>query len=231
MLTIPQELVASIMSFKEKSFELALARICKALYELYEQHYGELTVTILYESHCILSITPYFIKTLKCLMSQSDWIRLKSIPICEFQNKNSPIKILYLDEAPKLSIELDCTSLDVTIIAFSSVKESMPIISLFKKFSNLRSLELKNISFGSYEKSMFSKLISLEFISLNKCDLTHCDLFANCTNLKEIQLISVFFKEGEGSLCFPAQLKVFIMDQPCILFEIDVSHCTQFECL
>ena len=37
------------MSFKDKSFELALAKTCKTLYERYELYYEKQTAIVLYD--------------------------------------------------------------------------------------------------------------------------------------------------------------------------------------
>ena len=85
ILTFPQKLIVIIMSFKDKSFELALATTCKILYERYELYYEKQTVIVLYNPQDKFS---KHAKTIKVLQLRNGWLRLKFALILNLQNSD-----------------------------------------------------------------------------------------------------------------------------------------------
>ena len=95
------------MSFKDKSFELALAMTCKMLYERYELYYEKKTAVILYDPRDNLFSYANSIKALHNHMSQHGWVRLKFTPILDSQSSNCPVKILCLNGEFKVPKEVE----------------------------------------------------------------------------------------------------------------------------
>ena len=94
ILAIPWELIAIIMSFKDKGFELAFARTCKTLYKRYELYYEKQTAAVLYNPWD--RFIDYNDNT-KVLQLQNGWLRLKFTPMWDLQSSNCPVKILCLN--------------------------------------------------------------------------------------------------------------------------------------
>ena len=124
ILTFPQELTAIIMSFKDKSFELALATTCKTLYERYELYYEKKTVVVLYDPWDRFS---NYNDNIKALQLRNGWLRLKFTTIWDSLSSNCPAKILCLNGEQKVPKKLDHACIDALIV--SSFKE---FISLYK---------------------------------------------------------------------------------------------------
>ena len=60
------------MSFKDKSFELALAKTCKTLYERYELYYEKQTAVVLYDPRDKFS---YYSNSIKALqLYEPKWL-------------------------------------------------------------------------------------------------------------------------------------------------------------
>ena len=160
------------MSFKDKSFELALAKTCKMLYERYELYYEKKTAVVLYDPQDKFSYYANSIKALHNYMSRNGWVRLKFTPILDSQSSNCPVKILCLNGALKVPKELNCACIDALIVS-SFEEKFMPTISFVENFSNLKSLSLEYVILNDDIISMLSKLSLLEFISLYHCKMAN----------------------------------------------------------
>jgi hypothetical protein len=233
LLLFPAELLIAIMSFvKIMSSALALLRTCKTLYGRYERGSVRKTTVVLYDSQ--IPFTHYIdnVRALYSYMREHRSVRLKLVPISDFQNDNYPIKCLCLNEILNLPNGVNGTCVNDLIIA-SSLEGCKPLIS-FGKFANLKTLGLENISLNNDMRLMFSKLNLLEFISLYDCDLSNSnilDMFEDCISLEELQIMRCKYSDkGILAIILPPKLKSFKIQRH-LSFQIDASLCPHFEFL
>jgi len=229
LLTFHQELFIAIASFKEEGFELLIARTCRTLYRTYDEYHEEQkqTAVVLYDSQ---DNDPHY-NSIKALRNRNYWVRFKFIPISDFQSDSCYVKALSLNQHLKVPQKLNCENIDTLRVASSVPTNFTTNISFFGIFTNLKSFELKNVSFGEYIASIFSKLDSLEFIYLSSCDATGCDpskMFVNCLTLQEIHLTEFKYRY-DVPLSLPAKLQRLEMQKCPQSFEIDASRCMQFK--
>jgi hypothetical protein len=171
-------LVAFVISNKDKSFELTLAKTCKTLYGRYEQHDKEKTAVVLYDPKSLYLDYAENIKALQLF----GWLRLKFASIRNSQNSNCPVKMLCLNQDFDVPKELDCMCVNSLTILSSLERDFTSTISFVEKFSNLKSLSFISATFNNdVIVSIVPKLSFLGFISLDHCKMasSHLKIFEN----------------------------------------------------
>jgi hypothetical protein len=235
LLLFPDELIIAIMSFVNISSSLALVRTCKTLYTCYERYYESKTTVVLYDSQ--IPFTHYIdnVRALYDYMHQHGLVRLKLVPISDFQNDNYPMRVLCLNEMLNLPSGVNSTSVS-NLIMVSSLEEKKPIMS-FEKFANLKTLGLRNVSLNDDMRLMFSQLNLLEIISLYDCSnlsgYNLSNMFADCISLEKLQIIGCKYsheKRLRPIILLPPKLKSFEIQRH-LSFQIDASRCTHFKFL
>jgi hypothetical protein len=152
ILAIPWELIALIMSFKDQSFEIAVAMTCRTLYERCKRYYTDQMALMLYDPRGNFSLYRSGIKIFHSFIS-FDWLRREFISVMDVQNG-----ICFSEKFTNLEL------LGLNNISFGNIESIFPKLPLLKH-SHLSHCTMTEDHFSE----MLSNCIHLETVHLMNC--------------------------------------------------------------
>jgi hypothetical protein len=174
ILSIPYELIMTIMSFMDKRSKLAFAKARRTLYGHYEQYYRDKTAVIRYNPRSSYS---NFLDDIELLQLSNGCLRLKFSLIRNSESSDYSVKILCLNQDFDVPKESDYLCANALII-IPSMPRCVELTASLKAFTNLKSLSLRNVNF---DDDAFPIIYSsfIESIYLNYRKMTSSQLFEN----------------------------------------------------
>jgi len=216
ILTLPKELIVSIMSYLLEKHQFAFAKTCSEVSNGYKNERMPNMATLIsnvwyFEVHHVAFCETFIRRMKKIIKKPKVFLEIKKLEKSQSDAKYSSTAWVMNDDLELPPDDETCASLETLQIKFTNYRNFRPDDSFWKKFPNLKTILLNRVSMNNEIMLMLSNFPLLESLFVYDCHFRSPDflstIFDYCAALKEFHMIVVSLMSIY--LTIPRQLEVF----------------------